>query len=281
MVPHYPRAVGTDSILVTSELFRVMDLIGVVVMGIAGGAIAARMNFDAVGFAVVGIISGLGGGIIRDVILDAGPPASFQDPIYFVCALAGAAFSFLVVTEHPAWRGIITVLDTTALALWAATGTVKSLGLGLQPLPAMLLGVVSAVGGGATRDVIIGRVPQIFGGGPLYASCALLTTIGTWLVQDLDLPEPWVIAPVVLGTTLAMLAAFRSWHLPRHEEWQVTLSKAQLDRLLRRVRTDERRRVEHAIGNVPQLSQEDLGDVDPRGETAELLEEIEQDPHPR
>lgn len=264
----------TDSILVTSELFRVMDLIGVVVMGIAGGAIAARLNFDAVGFAVVGIISGLGGGIIRDVILDAGPPVSFQDPIYFVCALAGSAFSFLIVTEHPAWRGIITVLDTTALALWAATGTVKSLELGLDPLPAMLLGVVSAVGGGATRDVIIGRVPQIFGGGPLYASCALLTTLGTWLVQDLDLAEPWVIAPVVVGTVLAMLAAFRSWHLPSHEQWQVTLSKAQLDRLMRRVRSDEHRRTIRATGAVPALSHEDLGEVEPDGETAELLQEI-------
>ncbi|MGO1896401.1 MAG: trimeric intracellular cation channel family protein [Brachybacterium sp.] len=238
-------------LLVTNDFLRVLDLVGVFVMGVAAGAIASRLNFDVVGFAVIGIAAGLGGGLVRDLILDYGTPAAFDGPFYLACALGGATFSFLIHAEGAWWRRTVTVLDIAAMGLWAATGTAKSLAYGLDVLPAILLGVTSAVGGGVIRDVLVGRIPQIFGGGPLYATGALITAVLTWLVLALGLPSPMVLAAVAVGALLAGVAAWRRWSLPAHQEWQVTMSATQLKRLVRRTRKDERERVALETGAVP------------------------------
>ncbi|MCS6710589.1 TRIC cation channel family protein [Brachybacterium sp. EF45031] len=212
-------------------------------MGITGGGIAARLNFDPVGFAVVGIVSGLGGGILRDVILDRGIPAAFDGPWYFVCSLLGAGFAFLITSEGRALNHLMVVLDAIALGLWAATGTAKSLATGLDMLPALLLGVLSAVGGGAIRDVMVGRIPVIFGGGPLYATSALVASVATWAVAALRLDPAWVIAAAALGTALALVSAWRRWTLPGRADSLVTLSPAQVATLIKRARWAERRKL--------------------------------------
>lgn len=166
-------------LLVNNDLLRVLDLLGVFIMGVAAGALASRLNFDAVGFAVIGIAAGLGGGLVRDLILDYGVPAAFSGPWYLACALGGAMFTFFINADSSWWRRMVTVLDILAMGLWAATGTAKSFGFGLDVLPAVLLGVTSAVGGGVIRDVLVGRIPAIFGGGPLYATGALITALLT------------------------------------------------------------------------------------------------------
>lgn len=238
-------------LLITNDVLRAMDLLGVFVMGVAAGALASRLNFDAVGFAVIGITAGLGGGIVRDLVLDFGVPAAFADPWYLACALGGAAFSFIITADGSWWRRLVSVLDIAAMGLWAATGTAKSLGYGLDVLPAILLGITSAVGGGVIRDVLVGRIPAIFGGGPLYATGALVTAILTWLVVALGLPSPLVLIAVAVGSLLAGIAAWRRWTLPGHSEWQVTMSAAQLKRLVRRTRKQERERVALETGTIP------------------------------
>lgn len=238
-------------LLITNDLLRVLDLLGVFIMGVAAGALASRLNFDAVGFAVIGVAAGLGGGLVRDLILDYGTPAAFDGPWYLACALGGAGFSFVISTDGSWWRRIVSVLDIAAMGLWAATGTAKSFGYGLDVLPAILLGVTSAVGGGVLRDVLVGRVPAIFGGGPLYATSALLTAVLTWAVFALGLAAPWVLAAVAVGSLLAGIAAWRRWTLPAHSEWQVTLSASQLKAMVRRVRKDERSRVARETGAIP------------------------------
>lgn len=235
----------------TNDFLRVLDLVGVFVMGVAAGAIASRLNFDAVGFAVIGIVAGLGGGLVRDLILDYGTPAAFDGPWYLTCALGGAMFTFVIHADGPWWRRLVTALDIAAMGLWAATGTAKSLGYGLDTLPAILLGVTSAVGGGVIRDVLVGRIPQVFGGGPLYATGALVTAVLTWLVLALGLPSPTVLAAVAVGALLAGVAAWRRWSLPAHQEWQVTMSATQLKQLVRRTRKDERERVAQETGAIP------------------------------
>lgn len=240
-----------DQLLVTNDFLRALDLIGVVVMGITGGALAGRLRFDAVGYAVIGIVSGLGGGILRDLILDHGVPAAFSGPWYLVCALAGAGFSYLVRAQGRTWHRAMTGMDCLALGLWAATGTAKSIDAGLDTLPTLLLGVLSAVGGGALRDLLVGRIPGIFGGNPLYATSALVTAIATWLVLLLDLPSWTIVGAVALGSGLAILAVWRSWGLPQHQEWQVTLSASQMKAFVRRVRSSERHRIRTETGAIP------------------------------
>ncbi|MBP2382708.1 trimeric intracellular cation channel family protein [Brachybacterium sacelli] len=238
-------------LLVTNDFLRVLDMIGVAVMGVAAGALAARLKFDAVGFAIIGIVAGLGGGLVRDLILDYGTPAAFDGPWYLACALVGSLFAFVISAEGAWWRRLVTVLDIAAMALWAATGTAKSFGYGLEPLPAILLGVTSGVGGGVIRDVLVGRIPAIFGGGPLYATGALVTAIGTWVVVALGLPSPYVLIAVGLGALLAAVASWRRWKLPAHGDWQVTMSASQLKALVRRTRRSERERVAHETGAIP------------------------------
>lgn len=267
-----------DQILASNDLVRALDLLGVVVMGITGGALAARLNFDAVGFAVIGIVSGLGGGILRDLILDEGVPAAFSGPWYLVCALAGAAFSYLIAAEGRTWNRLMTLLDAAALGLWAATGTAKSLGAGLDVLPALLLGVLSAVGGGAIRDLLVGRIPAIFGGGPLYATSALLSTLATWAVFALRLPGWTIVLAVLPGAALAILAAWRRWGLPTHQEWQVTLSASQLKALVRRTRRAERRRVALETGAIPVVGGADDFARDAESTEPPVLPEEGEDP---
>ena len=249
----YRSGVDPLELLITNDVLRAMDLLGVFVMGVAAGALASRLDFDAVGFAVIGITAGLGGGIVRDLVLDFGVPAAFADPWYLACALAGAGFAFVISADGAWWRRLVSVLDIAAMGLWAATGTAKSLGYGLDVLPAILLGITSAVGGGVIRDVLVGRIPAIFGGGPLYATGALVTALLTWLVVVLGLPSPLVLIAVAVGSLLAGVAAWRRWTLPGHSEWQVTMSAAQLKRLVRRTRRDERERVALETGAIPVL----------------------------
>lgn len=264
-----------DQILASSDLLRALDLLGVVVMGVTGGALAGRLHFDAVGYAVIGIVSGLGGGIVRDLILDQGTPAAFAGPWYLVCALGGAGFSYLVHTDTRMWRRLMVVLDALAMGLWAASGTAKSLNAGLSPLPAVLLGVLSAVGGGALRDLMVGRIPTIFGGNPLYATSALLTAATTWGVLVLGLPGWSVLGPVALGSGLAVMAAWRQWSLPQHRDWQVTMSASQMKALVRRVRRNERRRVAAETGAIPVVADPGVRDdfaADATGEDDSLAD---------
>lgn len=238
-------------LLINNELLRALDLIGVVVMGITGGAIAARLNFDLIGFAAIGIVSGLGGGLLRDLILPTELPAAFDGPWYLVCALSGAAFAFIVAAQGRWWNRLMILLDVAALGLWAATGVAKSMAFGLDLLPALLLGVLSAVGGGMFRDIMVGRIPLIFGGGPLYATSALITAVGTSIVISTGLNSLWVLLPVAIGSGSAGIAAWKRWKLPEHQAWQVTLSGTQLAALLRRTRRAERRRVALETGTIP------------------------------
>ena len=285
----YGAVVDPLELLITNDVLRAMDLLGVFVMGVAAGALASRLNFDAVGFAIIGIAAGLGGGIVRDLILGIGVPAAFADPWYLTCALSGAGFSFLISAEGAWWRHLVTVLDIAAMGLWAATGTAKSLGAGLDVLPAILLGVTSAVGGGVIRDVLVGRIPAVFGGGPLYATGALLTAMMTWLVVAIRLPSTLVLVAVAVGSLLAGIAAWRRWTLPAHSEWQVTMSSAQLKRLVRRTRKDERERVALETGAIPVVDDttDDLAadaaadDVDAAHYEDRIFHEHEEDPGPQ
>src|SRR3954466_10804528 len=123
-----------------TETFRAIDLTGVFANAVLGGVLARRARLDPVGFAALAIMSGLGGGVIRDTLLQHGTPVALTDYAYLLTAFAAAALSFLVRVDRRLWQRTWPVVDALALGCWAAAGAQKTLDVGLGWLPAVLLG---------------------------------------------------------------------------------------------------------------------------------------------
>lgn len=203
-----------------TDLFRTLDLIGVFANAILGGVIARAERFDPIGFATLATLSGLGGGLIRDTLLQRGTPVALTDYAYPLVALAGAAIAFLVRIEGRTWNALFPVVDAVALGCWSAAGAQKTLAYGLGWLPALLLGTITAVGGGFVRDVVLHRVPGIFGGNTLYATCALAASGVMVGLSRLHSPNAGLISATIVGAVLCLLARWRDWHLPESHGWR-------------------------------------------------------------
>lgn len=223
--------------------FRILDLVGVALNGVLGGLIARARRFDVTGFAVLGIISGLGGGMIRDTLLQAGRPLALTDQSYLLCALIGAALAYVLRIPARVKRWVFPIADALVLGTWAVTGATKSLQAGLGWLPSLCLGITTAIGGGMIRDMAVGNVPEVFGGNRLYAVPALLSAGMAVAGQVLGLPIPaTMVVAALTGAALAVLAHWRNWRLPVHGDGTVTMTRTQLASLIRRVERRSRRR---------------------------------------
>ncbi len=169
------------------ELFSWIDFLGVFVGGL-GGALAAvrdtRYKYDLVGVTGLALASALGGGIARDIILQQGPPLAFVDVRYLLTALAGALAGMIFAARiGKNTERLLIVVDAAALGLFAVAGSTRALNAGLRRLPALLLGGITAVGGGSIRDVLSGRTPKVFERGELYAIAAAFGSTA-FLVSD-------------------------------------------------------------------------------------------------
>ena len=208
----------SDAVL--HDLFTGIDLTGVLTNAVLGGVIARSERLDPVGFITLAILSGLGGGLIRDTLLQHGTPVALTDPAYIPTALAGAVIAYFLRIQGPVWNKAFPFVDALALGTWAATGAQKTLGDGLYWLAALLLGTVTAVGGGMTRDIFLRRIPQIFGGNTLYATPAVLASAVMVVHYKLGEPSLGLILATVTGAALTLLARWRGWELPVARTWQ-------------------------------------------------------------
>ncbi|NBV12355.1 MAG: hypothetical protein EBS03_04405, partial [Actinobacteria bacterium] len=144
-----------------------LDLLTIGIGALQGALFAIfYKRFDLVGVFAVAILAGLGGGILRDVLLDAGRPVAMQDK-YILTAIAAVVVALLIGRWFKKAVSGVVFLDSVAMSLFAIAGTYKALAFDTSALVAVLLGVVTAVGGGVLRDVVCGMTPQIFSGGPL------------------------------------------------------------------------------------------------------------------
>jgi uncharacterized membrane protein YeiH len=155
-------------------LLLVLDLAGTFAFALNGALTAVRVvRLDIVGVITLGMITALGGGIIRDILLDDLPPATFRDWRYLAVAAGGAFLAFLLGRRLDRLGGAITVADAVGLSVFAVTGADKALEFGLGPAQAVILGTITGVGGGTLRDVLIRQVPSVLSTG-LYAVPALV-----------------------------------------------------------------------------------------------------------
>jgi uncharacterized membrane protein YeiH len=155
-------------------LLIVLELTGTFVFGLNGALTAMKAeNLDLVGVVVLGTTTALGGGIARDILIGALPPAALSDWRYLTVAVASAAVAFVAGSSLKRVVSLIDLFDAAGLGLFCVTGTAVAFASGLGPLQSTALGAVTAVGGGTIRDVVIRRVPTVLTSG-LYAVPALI-----------------------------------------------------------------------------------------------------------
>lgn len=143
-------------------LLLALDLTGTFVFGLNGALTAVRATrLDVVGVVTLGMMTALGGGVIRDVLIGSVPPATFQDWRYFALAFGGGIIAFALSRRLDRLEMPITVLDAVGLSVFAVIGASKASEYGLGVGPAVLLGVITAVGGGTIRDLMIGQIPTV------------------------------------------------------------------------------------------------------------------------
>ena len=151
-----------------------LDLASVGVGAFQGALFAiVKKRFDLVGVIAMAILTGLGGGIVRDLLLGVGRPSGMQDK-YLLTALAAVIAALIYGKYVRENTKVVTVLDSIATALFAIAGTYKAILFGSSALVAVMLGIITAVGGGVLRDVVSRNTPQIFTGGPLYATASAI-----------------------------------------------------------------------------------------------------------
>jgi len=172
-----------------------LDLVGTFAFALNGALTALRVaRLDIVGVVTLGMITALGGGILRDVLLNV-PPATFNNWRYLAVAAAGGLIAFVFGRHLDRLTTPIDVLDAAGLSLFAVTGATKALALGLGPAQAVLLGAITGVGGGTLRDVLVRQVPSVLSSG-LYAIPALIGAMAivtfTWF--DVSGPATAVVA---------------------------------------------------------------------------------------
>src|SRR3954447_18072485 len=171
----------------SAPVLLVLDLTGTFAFALNGALTALRVaRLDIVGVVTLGMITALGGGIIRDVMLGSLPPATFRDWRYLAVAAAGGLIAFTFGRHLNRLNRPITVLDAAGLSLFPVTGADKALLLGLGPAQAVILGAVTGVGGGTIRDVLVRQIPSVLSSG-LYAIPALIGATATVILAELHL----------------------------------------------------------------------------------------------
>jgi len=184
--------------------------------GLAGGLAAVRMKFDAVGVATIALVSGLGGGIMRDVLLQNQGIYALQRPALLLAALVGALIAFYFAGAARKARRAMYLIDAISLGLFAVAGADKALNSGLTFIPVVMLGAITSVGGGVIRDVLMDKVPQILRPGTLYAFAAILgSVLYVTLVAGLNIVKPLALVVVVAAVVLLRsIAIVRGWNAP-------------------------------------------------------------------
>ena len=196
-------------------LLTALDLVGIFVFALSGVLVAVRKDLDIFGVLVLAGTTGLGGGFLRDVLIGAVPPAALADWRYLIVPVAAGLVTFWFHPVVGRMERLVNIFDAAGLSLFCVTGALKALELGLGPVPAALMGMVTAIGGGILRDVLAGRVPLVLRG-ELYATPALLGSFIAVLGVGAGLDVAAVAVPAALVCLVwRLLAMRRGWSAPQ------------------------------------------------------------------
>lgn len=201
-------------------LLLVLDLSGTFVFALSGAAVAVRFRLDIFGVFVLSFAAGNAGGITRDVLIGAVPPGAISDWRYVAVSVAAGLLTFLWYGRVEQLRSVVLTLDAAGLALFAVAGAQKALVYHLNPAMAILLGMLTGIGGGIARDLLVVQIPNVLRA-ELYAVAALAGATIVVVGAELDI---WPTATTIIGALvcfgLRLIAVWRGWRLPRgRAEW--------------------------------------------------------------
>jgi uncharacterized membrane protein YeiH len=208
-VPSAPRAATY-----VRPLVRGADLAGTFVFAFQGALAAIAGHLDLFGDMVLAFVTALGGGVIRDVLMGDLPPSALRDWAYPSTAFLAGALAFALEGYAHVPRQLLLSLDAGGLALFAVAGTQKALDARIHPLSAVLLGTITAVGGGTIRDVLLTQVPAILRV-DVYATAALFGALVLVIARAAGVPRTLAALSGGLACfVLRMLAIAHHWQLP-------------------------------------------------------------------
>ena len=196
------------------SLLLALDLAGTAVFAISGAAVGVKHRLDVFGVCVLAFVAGNAGGMLRDVLIGAVPPAAFTGWRHVAVSLLAGVITFSWHPRLERLRTPILLFDAAGLALFAVSGTQKALASGLDPFIAALLGMLTGIGGGMIRDVLVSEIPTVLRE-DLYAIAALLgaaVVVGGHLVRLA--PTTTTMAGAALCFGIRLVAIRRGWSLP-------------------------------------------------------------------
>jgi uncharacterized membrane protein YeiH len=201
-------------------LLYALDLVGVAVFAVSGALAAGRKGLDLIGVVVLGLVTAIGGGTIRDVLLDRHPIFWLADPAYVLVITASALLTVLWTRRWRPPAAALAVADALGLALFAVSGAQVAERAGLNAVAGVVLGTVTGAAGGALRDVLSAEVPMVLRRGELYATAAIAGTGAYFALVWLGAPRG-----VATGVGMAVVAAVRLASI----RWRVQLPVYRLD----------------------------------------------------
>ena len=191
-----------------------LDLGGTFVFALSGAAAGVKRRLDVFGALVLALVAASSGGIVRDVLIGAVPPAALEDWRYVAVSLLAGVVVLLWHSALERLRNPVQLFDAAGLALFAVAGAHKALAFHLGPLPAALLGMLSGIGGGIVRDLLVAEVPTVLRS-EIYAVAALAGAIVVVIGSALGVPSALATtAGALLCFGLRFVALRRGWRLP-------------------------------------------------------------------
>jgi len=196
------------------KLLLVLDLVGTFVFALSGAAAGVRRRLDLFGVLVLSFAAANAGGMTRDVLIGSVPPAALTDWRYLAASLLAGIVTFYWHAAIDRLRSPVLMFDAMGLAVFAVSGAHKALMLGLDPLMAALLGMLTGIGGGIVRDVLLAEIPTVLRA-DIYATAALAGA-GVVVVGELLRLPPLLatLAGAALCFGLRFMAIRHGWHLP-------------------------------------------------------------------
>jgi uncharacterized membrane protein YeiH len=196
------------------SLLVLFDLVGTFVFALSGATAGVKRQLDIFGILVLSFVAGNAGGITRDLLIGSVPPAAISDWRYLAVSMLAGGITFYWHSAVERLRSPVLVFDAAGLALFAVSGAQKALEFGLNPVAAALLGMVTGIGGGMARDILLAEIPTVLRA-DIYAVAALagaaVVVIGNLLQLS---PTVTTIVGALLCFGLRLMAIHRGWHLP-------------------------------------------------------------------